>query len=128
MVNRLVGIVLFLVLVSTAAEAATTAWAWANMPSSATYTPSATYTYNPTGAPISITRSAVGVYSIRFSNLVPIAGTGGNVQVTPYGAGTSQCRVQNWSSSGSDLIINVRCYTTTGAPTDSMYTVLYTFN
>ena len=127
--KSIVLVVIFLTLVAaTAAQASTNAWVWADSPSVASYTPNGSYAYNPTGGATSITRSSIGVYSVRFSNLVSIAGTGGNVQVTPYGVGTSNCRVLSWNTSASDLIINVGCYTTAGAPVDSMYTVLYTFN
>lgn len=128
MQKSVVLVLLVVLMVAGVAEASTSAWVWANSPAAASYAPQATYAYNPACGPITINRSAVGTYSVRFTNLISIAGTGGNVQVTPYGPGTSDCRVQNWTTSGNDLLINVRCYTTAGASADSTYTVLYTFN
>ena len=88
------------------------------------YTTSATYRYNPTGGAITITRCAAGTYHVRFSGLISIAGTGGNVQVTPYGGGTTNRRVVSWNTSGADLLVNMRCNTTSGVAADSLYTVL----
>ncbi len=91
------------------------AYAWANDLTSASYTPSATYSYNSSGGVISATRSSVGTYSISFADL---AITGGNVQVSSY-ASDAYCNVGSWGGSS----VSVRCYDSSGILTDSRYTV-----
>lgn len=111
------------------AQASTSAWVYANQPSTASYSPNPIYAYNPAGGPITIQRFAPGVYGVTFAQLVPMSGSGGNVQVTPYGNGTANCHVQGWGPSVADIVVFVRCYATnTGTNTDTEYTVLMTFN
>ena len=102
---------------------------WANN-SSATigvpYTPSPTYQYNASGASNTITRTAVGTYTIRF----PGFGSKGTALVTAYGmpAGhpDDRCKLTNWVTSGVDTLVSVRCFSRTGVLVDSMFTATYT--
>jgi len=99
------------------------AFAWANQPSTASYTPSVLYSYNFLKGPITITRSSAGVYSVQFASF-DLLGVGGNVQVTSYGSFTGAgeyCKVQSWGTNS----VNVRCFDATGAAADSYFTVLY---
>jgi len=100
------------------------AYAWANNPGAASYTPSLPYSYNSAGGPITITRASKGNYMVRFAGLGGNGLVGGDVQVTPYGPGREHCRVFNWSSGGPDFIVNVKCFNTIGVPDDVRYTVL----
>jgi hypothetical protein len=98
-------------------------YAWADQPTSASYTPSTFYSKtNPIG-PISITRSSVGVYSVNFQSV----GTAylSDVQVTAYGGGSNECRVGGWSPNGGGQTVTVYCNTTTGAPVDTYYTIQF---
>ena len=97
-------------------------YAWANDPSSSSYTPSETYAYNSTGGEITITRNRVGNYTVRFAGLTEGA-AGGNVQATSYGSGSETCKVANWAPNGASLDVNVVCFTATGRPVDTQYTV-----
>jgi hypothetical protein len=97
-------------------------YVWANSPSVASYTPSTTYQYNSTGAINTITRSGVGAYAVRFPGLKTL---GGVAQVTSYGGGNTYCNVGSWFLSGTDTVVNVRCFAPNGTPADSMYTVLF---
>jgi hypothetical protein len=45
---------------------------------------------------------------------------GGDAQVTAYGSGNAQCKVVSWGLASAQ----VRCFSPTGAPMDSFYTVL----
>lgn len=99
------------------------AYAWANSPTSASYTPSTFYSSNPGGGGITITRSGTGVYTVLFSGFSGLILDGGNVQVTAYGTfGTAntQCKVGGWGSQS----VNVLCFKANGTPDDSYYTVL----
>ncbi len=98
---------------------------WANSPTSASYTPSSLYSRNSTGGVNTITRSAVGNYTVRFANLGGGI-VGGTVDVTAYGSADAECHVGFWGSSGPDQTVNVRCSDTNGNPIDTFYTAAYT--
>ena len=97
-------------------------YVWANEPASASYIPSSTFSFNSSGGAISITRSGVGAYNVRFSGLGSAA-TGGNVLVTAYGGVSETCKVVNWNAAGADFVVNVRCFSSTGASADSQYSI-----
>jgi hypothetical protein len=95
---------------------------WADQASSPSYTPSPTYQFNSTGSLNTIVRSGVGVYNAILTDL---ADTGGNVKVTAYGTGSETCKVQGWGPSGANIRAVVRCFSTTGAPVDTRFTLTY---
>lgn len=97
-------------------------YAWADNPTSASYTPSTMYSFNSSGGPISITRSGVGMYAVRFSGLGG-GSSGGNVQVTAYGPDADACKVVSWSFAPADFIANVRCFRSGGGPVDTRYSI-----
>jgi hypothetical protein len=103
------------------------AYAWADQPKAASYTPSLPYSYNSAGGPITITRSDEGSYAVKFAGLGGNGMVGGNVQVTGYGSGHEICHVKNWSSGGPDFIVNVKCKNALGIEDDVRYTVLVTW-
>jgi len=92
-----------------------TGYAWAYQPSTASYALTGAYLFNDAGSGATISRSAVGTYVVTFPSL----GADGDVQVTAYGAGSSYCKVTNWSPAG----VGVRCFSPGGSPADSYYTV-----
>lgn len=100
------------------------AHAWAGQASTPSYTPSLFYQWNSAGNDLTITRSAVGTYAVRIPGQSRI---GGNVQVSAYGTGAERCKVQSWAPSGSDQLVNVLCYSTTGAAADAMFDVSYVY-
>lgn len=75
------------------------------------------YSFNPSGSPVTVTRSATGAYSVSFPGL---AMTEGHVQVTGYGGSANACKVSSWGSS----TVFVRCFTPAGAAVDDLFTVL----
>ena len=100
------------------------AFAWADGPSSATYTPSTSYSYNPTGGGVNITRSSTGQYTVTFSGLNAALLSGGDVRATSYGS-TARCKVTEWGSGpGNTLQVGVGCYNLTGGAVDAEYEVL----
>lgn len=106
------------------AEAATkVGWAWANEPSSASYTPSTGYSYNSSGGGITISRSSTGVYLVTFTGLG--SSLTDNVLVTAYET-SGYCQVGSWgASAGGDASVTVRCYDAAGAAADQYYDIVY---
>lgn len=96
------------------------AYAWADQPSTASYTPSPFYSSNPSGGAISIARLGTGRYNVAWSGADAQIFDGGDVQVTAYGGGNAQCKVEGWGSESA----TVRCFTPNGTLVDSFYTVL----
>jgi hypothetical protein len=102
-------------------------YAWADLPTSASYTPDTTYSFSSSGGAITATRSAVGTYAITFSGIGSGIGgvDGGHVQVSAYRTNT-RCVVNRWSAfSWPDVTIYVDCYDSTGTAADSRYDVLF---
>lgn len=102
-------------------------FAWAHNPTSASYSPSATYAHNSSGGAVTATRSGAGQYRVTFDGLGGNGTAGGNVQVTAYGPGTEACKVYWWSSGSADFSADVRCFQPSGAPVDARYTILVTW-
>jgi hypothetical protein len=96
-------------------------YAWADNSASASYTPSTMNSFNSSTLPVSITRSGVGTYAVRFSGLGG-GSSGGNVQVTAYGSDAATCKVGSWSFAPADFIANVRCFKS-GVPMDTRYSI-----
>lgn len=122
---RILFTIMAALILPTLASAQKSGYVWANEPASASYTPNASYSFNSSGGGISISRSGVGTYAVRFSGL---GGAGGNVLVTSYGNGSETCKVVNWGASPADLVANVRCFAAAGTAADSMYTVRVVWN
>lgn len=101
---------------NSSATAKVVAYAWANSPTSASYSPSSLYAYNSKGGSITATRSGVGKYDMKFDSLNM---SGGNVQVSSYGGADTSCQVDVWGSSSA----NVSCYDKSGNPADSRYVI-----
>lgn len=111
-----------LTFLNTSGPGATLAYAWANQASSASYTPSTSYQFNSGGGAITATRSGVGQYQLRIPNL---AGANGHVQVTAYGFAAARCKVVSWGPSGVSEVVNVRCFSPSGALRDTLFTATY---
>jgi len=104
------------------------AYAWVNDPTaSAPYRPTASYAHNETGGGVTVTRAAVGQYTLAFERLAKVDSTfRETVLVTPYGSQGERCHLNGWgnASNGVDLNVSVSCYTFGGAPIDSRFSVL----
>ncbi len=100
------------------------AYAWANNPTSASYTPSTWYQGNDMGGDVTIDRSGEGDYLVD----IPHPGfsiTSDAVLVTAYGATGHQCLVDYWARGGSQTSTNIHCYDETGSPVDTRFTLAY---
>jgi hypothetical protein len=95
-----------------------TAYAWADRPSDASYTPEPLYQFTDSAPPITISRLATGSYAVH----VPDDLSSGNVQVTAYGRGSAQCKVNFWTPAAG---IRVLCFSTTGSPVDTRFDVSF---
>jgi hypothetical protein len=96
------------------------AYAWADQPSSASYTPNLRYQFNyVSGVTNTITRLGTGSYAVNFpgQNL-----SSGDVQVTAYGSGSEFCKVAYWNPSAG---VRVKCFDSTGTPKDTDYDVTF---
>ena len=111
-------------------------YVWADSPSTqigVPYTPSSLYQFNSANRVNTITRTGTGAYSVRF----PDFGPRGTALVTAYGGPSTRpddrCKIRRWSaipggpSSPDDTVLEVRCFTRTGAAVDSLFTASYTF-
>lgn len=101
------------------------AYLWANNATASSYTPSATYSFNSTGATNTIVRNSVGNYTVTLPGMTM---SGGTVQVTAYGSDSRHCKTFNWRQSGSSAQASVACFDTNGNPADSRYTLSFARN
>jgi hypothetical protein len=98
-------------------------YVWANDPTAASYTPSATFQWNSNGSDVTIQRSGVGTYNVVFPGQ---SFAGGTVEVTAYGTGSNFCKVGSWSPNGSNQNVSVLCFSNGGSPADSMFSARFT--
>ncbi len=97
------------------------AYAYANQPTAASYAPSAFWSSNPTGGPISVQRASTGVYFVDWRGVDPSIIDLGNIQVTALGFYEyAQCKIHGFGST----IAGVRCFAPNGALVDVAFTVL----
>jgi hypothetical protein len=99
-------------------------FAVANLPTSASYTPSVSTAFNSSGGAITATRSAAGRYAMSFGGLEKLPGHTEHVQVTSMGTTLSTCNVVNWTNSSDGLKVLVECRDGAGQFVDSPYNVL----
>jgi len=114
-------------------------YVWANnatQPIGVPYTPTPQYSFNAAGRSTAntITRTAVGVYSVTCKGVGGGAivsggtswGPGGHVQVTAYGSeDADHCKIVSWATGGADFTGNVRCYNSAGALSDNRFDLLF---
>lgn len=95
------------------------AYAWADQPFAGSYAPNLRYRFNPSGGPVTIFRTGIGRYTVRWTGLSLLGG--GDVQVTAYGAGNVVCKVERWGI--PDAL--VRCFNpATNLLVDSSFDVM----
>ena len=106
-------------------KAAGRAFAYANKPTTASYAPAGSGSYNPAGT-MRINRLYAGSYQVLFNGLgAKLGGKGGHVQVSAVGIGKAWCKTaEEWQGS-PNLSILVQCYTAGGVPVDAKFTVLF---
>jgi hypothetical protein len=94
-----------------------------HQPSAPGYNPLPTFSSNPTGGFIGITRIAVGNYRIKWSGVDPEIFGQGNIQVTAWGSDNTQCKVDTLNGYTYDYA-DVLCFGPNGVRTDTRYSVL----
>lgn len=97
-------------------------YVWADQSTATDYTPNIFYQWNSAGRGNRIHRNGTGSYSVRLTKLGALNGT---VEVTAYGTGTQYCKVQNWGPAGEDQLVNVGCFTATGAAADTQFALVF---
>jgi hypothetical protein len=110
---------------ATSALAATSAtgFVWAHS-ATGSYDANQFYSYNSTSATNHVTWLSTGSYRVDFPGLG--AEPTGNVQVTAYGTLNPRCKVERWGRSGVSMLqVFVRCFTSSGAPVDSLFDVAF---
>ncbi len=93
----------------------------ADQPVAARYTPDPAFTYNAAGEAVEITRSATGAYRVSFGGMGDVGDGRGHVQVSAVGDAPVHCTVASWT----DDDVDVRCFDTSGAATDTRFALLY---
>lgn len=96
------------------------AFAWANDPASASYTPSLGYSVNDGGGAITITHATTGNYLVTFTGLARTVGATETVLIAAYGS-SAMCRIGSWSAGFS---VSAVCYDTAGNPVDSRFDII----
>lgn len=88
------------------------------------HVPRATLSYNSSGGGITIQRLATGYWRLEFEGLAR-KGTGPEiVTVHPFGNTFAACVTEAWVGLGDDLRAWIRCYDSSGDPTDHQFFVL----
>jgi hypothetical protein len=106
-------------------KSASRAFAYANQPTSASYSPQASGSWNPSGT-TKVTRLSTGYYQVHFNNLgAQLSSHGGHVQVSAVGAGSAYCKLSEEWGGSPNLSVVVQCYTLAGQPADAKFTVLF---
>jgi hypothetical protein len=80
--------------------------------------------WNSSGRPISVEHISTGRYRVRMPGQAPQP-RGGTVQVTAFGDSSDYCKVGSWEVDGSAVEAGVRCFNTSGAPSDSLFSLFY---
>jgi len=103
-------------------------FAFANLPSTASYAPAAGHSYNSSGGAITVNHTSTGHYTIEFDGLQNLDGHTENVQVTPFGSDVpTACNVVKWVNSvpSTSLLVLVECRrATTWAYHDTKFNVV----
>jgi hypothetical protein len=97
------------------------AYLWANKPKAGSYTPKASHRWSSEGGTPTVVRTAKGRYRVTLPGM-PL---GGSVQVTATGTSGSRCHVSAIRTTGLPQRIGVRCFTATGAPADSRFSLSF---
>jgi hypothetical protein len=107
-------------------------YAWADQPSTQSYTPSTYYQrgYLATQCggsvgTMTMSRYSTGSYQAFIPNL---NATGSNVKVTAYGGSADTCKVMSWGSSSNGTQVGVACFNPAGQPVDTYFTIVYSNN
>lgn len=112
-------------MVGSAAFTGRSGYAWIQS-GTATVSADLYYRYNPTGGDIVSTHTGTGTYTVRFEGLGrATAGDREGVIVNSYGGTDARtCQPAGWTTVGTHLDVEVRCFDATGAAINSAFTIL----
>lgn len=97
---------------------------WADNSAAASYGPDAFYRWSSSNRPMQITRTGAGSYTVRFPGLGRTGtSTREGIIVSAYGTVDATCQSAGWASAGTDLDIQVRCFSAAGAAIDQRFTI-----
>ena len=100
------------------------AWVVVRQPALAAYTPASRDQWNSAGGAITVTRSGTGDWDVTLPGQGAAAtDNGGHVQVTALGSAPAICAVGQWSPSGADIVVTVRCDAVTGGAIDTAFSL-----
>jgi hypothetical protein len=99
------------------------AFFWADQPTASSYIPNRSYNYSSNGGLNSVIRSGPGRYQAFFGKMFK---SGGNLQVTAYGATPARCQVVDWAPNSGGTSADIACVNAQGQPADTLYTASYT--
>ena len=95
-----------------------------DQPGTATYPPNTLYASQTVGSGARISRLAIGTYQVRLLGFMAGRPAGGTVQVTSFNT-PNFCNLASWIASGSDLLVNVRCWRTSNqTAVDAAFTLV----
>jgi hypothetical protein len=104
-------------------------WAFANQPTTASYTPS--QSHNSLGGSVTVKRTSRGIYEAQFKKL-GYSGTPlqvGNPQIVAVGTDPVHCKATTAMSDGAatdpSILLGVACHDAAGALADSKFVVMY---
>lgn len=84
--------------------------------------------YNSSGAINSVNPLGGGLYEVKLPGLMTAGPIDGSIQVTAVNSTPARCKVRNWVSSPADQVVYVACFTSTGAPFKTRFTLSYQYN
>jgi hypothetical protein len=102
------------------------AYAYADRPAAASYTPDLTYQYATSGKKMTVTRQSTGRYTV----IVPaVVTSGGTVAIGASGSSNAYCRVASWQATSSTPVsaqkVLVNCDRPWGSAIDSAFAIAY---
>lgn len=96
-------------------------FAWGASPSTSSYVPPADFAYSDAGHGSQIIRTGPGSYEVHFNGLENVTEALGNVQISAYGSGTTDCQVGSWNGD----IAQVKCFATDGTASDARFSLIW---
>ena len=84
--------------------------------------------YNSSGATNTVTPLGSGLYLVRLPGLMTAGPLDGGIQVTAVNGTPARCKARNWVSSTSGQAVVVACFSSTGAPFKTHFTLSYQYN
>jgi hypothetical protein len=84
--------------------------------------------YNSVGAVNSVTPLGGGLYEVKLPGLSTAGFIDGSLQVTAVSSTPARCKIRNWTSGPAGQVAYVACFTSTGAPFKTRFTLTYQYN